>query len=84
MDMTVDPAVRSQYAALYAPVRGERFSIPAVDLSDIDSEYLRKAVFYSTQVQPGTIIIDPQNHFLYLVQGGVPDIYLASRQSCRR
>jgi lipoprotein-anchoring transpeptidase ErfK/SrfK len=70
MDMTVDPVVRSQYAALYAPVRGERFSIPGVDLSDIDSEYLRKAVFYSTQEQPGTIIIDPQNHFLYLVQGG--------------
>jgi lipoprotein-anchoring transpeptidase ErfK/SrfK len=70
MDMTVDPVVRSQYAALYAPVRGERFSISGVDLSDIDSEYLRKAVFYSTQEQPGTIIIDPQNHFLYLVQGG--------------
>lgn len=70
MDMTVDPAVRSQYAALYAPIRGERFPIPAVDLSDINPEYLRTAVFYSTQEQPGTIIVDPQNHFLYLVQGG--------------
>ena len=63
-------ALRSQYAALYAPVDGERFPIPAVDLSDINPEYLRKTVFYPTQEQPGTIVIDPQNHFLYLVQGG--------------
>jgi lipoprotein-anchoring transpeptidase ErfK/SrfK len=70
MAWTVNPALRSQYAALYAPVDGERFPIPAVELSDINPEYLRKAVFYSTQEQPGTIIIDPQNHFLYLVQGG--------------
>jgi lipoprotein-anchoring transpeptidase ErfK/SrfK len=70
MAWTVNPALRSQYAALYAPVDGERFPIPAVELSDINPEYLRKAVFYSTQEQPGTIVIDPQNHFLYLVQGG--------------
>ena len=67
---TIDPALRSQYAALYAPVDGERFPIAAVKLSDINPEYLRKAVFYTTQEQPGTIVIDPQNHFLYLVQGG--------------
>jgi lipoprotein-anchoring transpeptidase ErfK/SrfK len=67
---TVDPAFRSQYAALYAPVDGERFPIPMVKLSDINPKYLRKAVFYRMQEQPGTIIIDPQNHFLYLVQGG--------------
>ena len=68
--LTVDPAVRRQYAALYAPVSDERFPVPAVRLSDINPEYLRKAVFYPTHEQPGTIIIDPQNHFLYLVQGG--------------
>jgi lipoprotein-anchoring transpeptidase ErfK/SrfK len=60
----------SQYAALYAPVDGGRFPIPAVKLSDINPEYLRKAVFYPTQEQSGTIVIDPQNHFLYLVQSG--------------
>ena len=70
MAWTVNPALRSQYAALYAPVDGERFPIPAVELSDINPEYLRKAVFYSTKEQPGTIVIDPQDHFLYLVQGG--------------
>jgi lipoprotein-anchoring transpeptidase ErfK/SrfK len=39
-------------------------------LSDINSEYLRTAVFYPTHEQSGTIVIDPQNHFLYLIQGG--------------
>ena len=70
MTWTVNPALRSQYAALYAPADGGRFPIPAVKLSDINPEYLRKAAFYPTQEQPGTIIIDAQNHFLYLVQGG--------------
>jgi lipoprotein-anchoring transpeptidase ErfK/SrfK len=68
-DAVNSPAVGRQYAALYAPVYDERFPIPAVRLSDINPVYLRTAVFYPTQEQPGTIIIDPQNHFLYLVQG---------------
>ena len=68
--MNVDPALGRQYAALYGPVSGERFPIPAVRLSDINSEYLRTVVFYPTHEPPGTILIDPQNHFLYLIQGG--------------
>jgi lipoprotein-anchoring transpeptidase ErfK/SrfK len=66
----VDTAVRRQYAAVYAPVNGERFAIPAVNLSELDPRYLRKVVYYPTREQPGTIVIDPQNHFLYLVQQG--------------
>ena len=69
-EVTVDPAVRRQFAHLYAPVSGERFPIPAVRLSDINPRYLRQVVFYPTHEQPGTIVIDPHNHFLYLVQGG--------------
>ena len=69
-DANVDPALGRQYAALYGPVSGERFPIPAVRLSDINPAYLRTAVFYPTHEQPGTIVIDPQNHFLYLIQGG--------------
>jgi lipoprotein-anchoring transpeptidase ErfK/SrfK len=61
--VNVHPALGRQYAALYAPVYGERFPIPAVRLSDINPAYLRTAVFYPTHEQPGTIIIDPQNHF---------------------
>jgi lipoprotein-anchoring transpeptidase ErfK/SrfK len=68
--VNVDPAVRRQYAALYAPVYGEPFPIPAVSLSDINPAYLRTVVIYPTHEPPGTIVVDPQNHFLYLVQGG--------------
>lgn len=66
----VDPGLLRQYAALYARVDGEPFPIPAVRLSDVDPEYLRKAVVFPTNEQPGTIVVDATNHFLYLVQGG--------------
>ena len=39
-------------------------------VSDVDPEFLRKAVYYPTNEAPGTIVIDPQRHFLYLVQEG--------------
>ena len=37
---------------------------------EIDPSFARKAVAYPTPESPGTIIIDPASHFLYLVQGG--------------
>ena len=35
-----------------------------------DPAFARKVVTYPTPAPPGTIVIDPANHFLYLVQGG--------------
>ena len=49
---------------------GEPFPVPAVDLTQIDSQFLRRTVAYPTSEPPGTIVIDPQGRFLYLVQGG--------------
>ena len=66
----VDPGLRRDYAALYSQIDGEPFPIPAVRLSDIGAEFLRKAVNYPTSEAPGTIVIDPPNHFLYFLQGG--------------
>jgi len=66
----LDPTVARQYAALYAPVNGEPYPVPGIRLSDIDPEYLRKSVYYPNGEAPGTIIVDAQNRFLYLVQGG--------------
>lgn len=65
-----EPGYGRQYHAIYGPVAGERFPIPAVSLSEVDPTYLRRTVSYSSNEAPGTIIIDPQNRFLYLVQGG--------------
>ena len=66
----VHPGLERQYAALYGPVVGERFPVPAVQLSEINSNYLRRTIHYPSNEAPGTIIIDPQNRFLYLVIGG--------------
>ena len=35
-----------------------------------DPAFARTVVAYPTPVPPGTIVIDPGSHFLYLVQGG--------------
>jgi lipoprotein-anchoring transpeptidase ErfK/SrfK len=70
-----DPSQRQypvdrQYAALYGAVAGEPFPVPAVQLSVVNPNFLRRTVSYPSNEPPGTIIIDPQNHYLYLVQGG--------------
>ena len=66
----VSPSVRRQYASLYAAMDAGRFPIPAVRLSDIDPRYLRQIVYFPTREQPGTLVIDPHDHFLYRVEGG--------------
>jgi lipoprotein-anchoring transpeptidase ErfK/SrfK len=67
---SINPGLERQYVAIYGPVVGERFYIPAVRLSDVNPRYLRRTVLYRSNQAPGTIVIDPQNHFLYFVQGG--------------
>jgi lipoprotein-anchoring transpeptidase ErfK/SrfK len=64
------PENLGRYASLYAPLGGERFPIPAVNLTQLDPQFLRQSVFYPTSEPAGTIIINPREHFLYLVQGG--------------
>jgi lipoprotein-anchoring transpeptidase ErfK/SrfK len=66
----LDPASERQYAALYAGVDDGEFQVPAVKLSQVDPAFLRKTVDYPTHEPPGTIIIDPQSRYLYLIEGG--------------
>lgn len=40
------------------------------ELTDVDPVYRRQAVPYATQEKPGTIVINPSEHFLYLVEEG--------------
>jgi lipoprotein-anchoring transpeptidase ErfK/SrfK len=58
------------YSTIYAARTGEPFPVPAVRLSDVNPTYLRKSVYFRTDQPPGTIVIDPQAHFLYLVEDG--------------
>jgi lipoprotein-anchoring transpeptidase ErfK/SrfK len=65
----IDPAQAGAYAGTYGRV-DDKFPIAAVDLSRIGGEFLRRAVYYPSNEPVGTVVIDPQRHFLYLVQGG--------------
>ncbi|SIR27362.1 Lipoprotein-anchoring transpeptidase ErfK/SrfK [Bosea sp. TND4EK4] len=61
-----------QFSALdlrrYGEVGGEPFHVPAVSLEDLRPRNLRRLVDYPTAHQPGTLIVDPANRFLFLVQ----------------
>ena len=47
-----------------------RFRFRRWTSAEIDPQFLRRTVSYPTGEPPGTIVIDPRNHFLYLVQDG--------------
>ena len=72
------PAARSaavdggsfNYSAIYAETKDGQFTVPAVKISQITPSFLRKNVAYATKEAPGTIVIDPGNHFLYHVEDG--------------
>lgn len=53
----------------YGPVT-DKFPVAAFDTSEINPVYLRRQVPYDGKYAPGTIVIDPSQHFLYLVQPG--------------
>lgn len=58
---------RSAYQAMYAAIDTDLYPIPGVDISRIGPNYLRRVVSYETGEAPGTIVIDPQRRYLYLV-----------------
>src|SRR4029079_18339859 len=62
----VDPAI----AAMYAPVQDGDFVVPAVNLRVIDPQFYRQEVSLPANIpnRPGTIVVDPDNRFLYLVR----------------
>src|SRR5690606_31188265 len=61
-----------QFSALdlrrYGEIEGERFRVPAVSLEDLKPQNLRQLVDYPTSYEPGTLVIDPKNRYLYLIQ----------------
>ncbi|WP_455476731.1 L,D-transpeptidase [Bartonella sp. B41] len=59
--------VPGEIQALYGPVIDEPYPLPAVDLSTIDPKFWRQEVIYHTPYPPGTLVVDTQNFFLYLI-----------------
>ncbi|WP_082766882.1 L,D-transpeptidase [Bosea sp. PAMC 26642] len=60
--------VSAQYLAMYGEQPDETYPLPATDLSEVDPQFLRREVAYPTREQPGTIVVDTDNRFLYLVR----------------
>ena len=59
----VDP----NYALMYAAIPGERFPVPAIDLTKVNPAFLRREVAFPTPEKPGTIVVDPAGHYLYYI-----------------
>ena len=53
----------------YGPIQDGKFLIPAVDVTQVDPQFLRQQVAFPKGLpnEPGTIVVDPKNRFLYLV-----------------
>lgn len=74
-DTTMPPgdAYDPQLAALastttYAAMTDHGHDMRAINTKGFNPKYLRQIVDYPTVEAPGTIVVDPQNRFLYLVQ----------------
>lgn len=63
------PVADGDFGRMYGDIDGEPFPVVAFRTSDVDPAFLRRTVMYQTDEQPGTIVIDPQRHFLYFVEG---------------
>lgn len=53
---------------VYGPVPQEKFPVPAIDVTKVDPKYFRRTVRYPTKEEPGTIIVDPGNFYVYRVE----------------
>ncbi len=64
-----NPQFDPSYVAMYGPIPDEPFPVPAIDLKQIKPAYYRRLVDYDTTETPGTIVVDPAERYLYLVNG---------------
>ena len=55
---------------MYRAMPGEAFPIPAADLTRLNPRYIRRVVEYSSNEEPGAVIVDTANRYLYHIQPG--------------
>lgn len=65
---TPEPAVPQPYAAMYGPMPGERFPIPAVNLNRVPKKFWRRQVDFAGPYKVGTLVVDTRKFYLHLVQ----------------
>jgi len=64
----ISAAADPYYLAMYAAMPDEKFPIPAVDLTQIDVNFLRQEVEYWSDSAIGSIVVDTAGPFLYFIQ----------------
>jgi lipoprotein-anchoring transpeptidase ErfK/SrfK len=52
----------------YRALPNERFPVAPIAAGEVDAKYLRQRVRYATAHPPGTVVVDPDAKFLYLVE----------------
>jgi lipoprotein-anchoring transpeptidase ErfK/SrfK len=62
------PSIAPADAARYGGLEDGGFHIPGVDPAEIKPRNVRQLVDNPTGQPPGTLVVDPKNRFLYLVQ----------------
>jgi lipoprotein-anchoring transpeptidase ErfK/SrfK len=62
------PRIDPTYAAMYGPRPDEKFPLPATDISEVDPQFLRREIAYYGREEPGTIVVDTDARYLYLVR----------------
>jgi lipoprotein-anchoring transpeptidase ErfK/SrfK len=62
------PTLDPMYAAMYGARPDESHPLPALDLEGVDTRYLRREVAYTGREEPGTIVVDTDARYLYLVR----------------
>ncbi len=65
---TVKPLIPDEYVAMYGAVDGEAFPVAATDLTRVEPQFLRRDVAYPTDQPPGTIVVDTEARYPYLVR----------------
>ncbi len=63
-------ASAGDFKSMYGEVKDGQFSVPAVKTGQVNPAFLRKTVTYVTTEAPGSIVIDPANHYLYHIEEG--------------
>ena len=61
------PQISPQYLAMYGAIESEPYPVPAADLTEVNPAFLRREVAYNTREHAGTIVVDPNERYAYLV-----------------
>jgi lipoprotein-anchoring transpeptidase ErfK/SrfK len=62
--------IDSRNSLTYGPINDPPFTIPALDLAEIDPNVLRQEVTYRGPYRPGTVVVNVSERRLYLVENG--------------